>query len=241
MEDRATGNGGAVRLAEQDDERTGGEHDDFDGLCHTQGFHRTVCLGKCRAERFGNTQNNNQHGGNQENGKRAFCRAFARAAFHFAFRDLGGIDFLIGRVFQAALVFRVILQLLAHLVDEDTGDTNAKYRGWNRYHENIQHGYMVWLQNMRCGNNGNGNRAGNDGELRGNDRHRQRSFRTDAVTARHFGNHRQHGIGDVAGTGKDGENVGNNRRHEGDVFRVFAQNATRNLDHQVETAGGLHR
>jgi len=82
---------------------------------------------------------------------------------------------------------------------------------------------------------------GVDGKLRGNDRHGQRAFRTDTVTTRDLGNHRQYRIGNVPGTGEDGEDIGDGRRHEGDVFRVLAQQFGGCLDHQVQTAGGLHR
>ena len=39
MEDGTTGNGSAVRLAEHNDERSGGEHDDFDDVRHIKQLH----------------------------------------------------------------------------------------------------------------------------------------------------------------------------------------------------------
>ena len=45
----------------------------------------------------------------------------------------------------------------------------------------------------------------------------------------------------MTGTSEDGEDIRHSRRHEGDVLRILAQDAGGDADHQVETAGGLHR
>ncbi|MNV82628.1 hypothetical protein D3C71_1763740 [compost metagenome] len=72
-------------------------------------------------------------------------------------------------------------------------------------------------------NHRSGNRRGSDRNLRGHDGGRQRTARFDALLFRHFGNDRECCEGDVAGTGKNSQEVGDNWRKDRDVLRVFAQ------------------
>ena len=91
-----------------------------------------------------------------------------------------------------------------------------------------------------AGDHGGGNRAGDNGKLRGNHRHGKWAFGADAVAAAHFGNHGQHGIGDVPRACQNGKHIGYGRRDKGDVFRVAAQHAGGDFNHVVQTARGLH-
>ncbi len=63
----------------------------------------------------------------------------------------------------------------------------------------------------------------------------------DTLLFRHFGNHRQRRECGVAGTGEDGHKPGDQRRKEGDVFRVATQHAFRQAHQIVHAARHLHR
>ena len=82
--------------------------------------------------------------------------------------------------------------------------------------------------------------AGHDGELRGNHGHRQGSLGTDAVAPADLGNHRQHRVGHVPGTGQHGEGVGDCRRDEGDVAGVAVQDPGGQPHQIVQATRRLH-
>ena len=114
----------------------------------------------------------------------------------------------------------VVLEFLAHFVDENASQANAENGGGYGDHEHIQHGDVVRLQNDQRRYHGGCDRAGHNGKLRGDDGHGQRALGPHAVAAGHFGNDGQHRVGHV--------------------FGVLAQNARGQPDHQVQPACGLH-
>ena len=93
MEDGATGNSGAVWFAEQDDERTSGEHDNFDGVRHTEHFYLAVSIGERRTQVFNQslrqilpqlfhrTEEDNQQSSGEEDGERDFGASFIGQRF----------------------------------------------------------------------------------------------------------------------------------------------------------------
>ena len=100
---------------------------------------------------------------------------------------------------------------------------------------------MLRLEVGYAGDDCRRNRTGDNGELRCDNRHRQRTRRADAVAAADFGDDGQHRIGDVSCAGQYGKQIGYGGGDEGDVFRIAVQHAGGDFNHVVQTAAGLHR
>ena len=135
---------------------------------------------------------------------------------------------------------RIVFQLFAQFVYEHASQTNTQNRGRNGNFQHIRHRDVLRLKHGDAGNNGGGNRAGDNRKLGSDNRHRQRTGGTDAIATADFGNHGQDRVSHMARTCQDGKGVSYRRRDKGDVFRIAVQHTRGNLNHIVQTAAGLH-
>ena len=172
------------------------------------------------------------------------CRSQENTNRQFGFRRNSDIGFLflhinvffhIVRVFQQSLIMRIVFQFFAQFIYEHASQTNTQNRGRNGNFQHIRHRDVLRLKHGDAGNNGGGNRAGDNRKLGSDNRHRQRTGRTDD-----FGNHGQDRVSHMARTCQDGKGVSYRRRDKGDVFRIAVQHTRGNLNHIVQTAAGLH-
>jgi len=86
-----------------------------------------------------------------------------------------------------------------------------------------------------------GNRTRRDRLLRGDGRDGHGPLRPDAVFVRDFVDYRQQRIDDVPRAGRKGEAIGHERRDDGDVLGVLADDPLGNADEEIDPARHFHR
>ena len=168
--------------------------------------------------------------GGEEDGHRA-AGAAARGALKRG-GGLGGLDQALG---EPVLVDRVVLvELLAneehgegadHATEEGAGD--ADERGCARAGLSGRRLQSGAGEDAEQAGGRRGQRAGGDGLLRGDDADGHRAFGADARLARDFGDDGEDGVGDVAGAGAEGEEVGDGGADERDPLGLRAQELSR--------------
>ena len=100
---------------------------------------------------------------------------------------------------------------------------------------------MLGRQDGHQRHDGNGNGGGRDRHLRRDRCHGHRALRADPFFQGDIRNNREHGVDHMAGAAQKGQHPGGERGEQGDVLRVFAQQAFSKLHHDVEAARSLQR
>ncbi len=241
LEDGAVGDLPRLDLAAHQDDGAGDQHHHLDHQVHGEG----ACLlldGEDGAQRLiGPQQHHGSDGGEEDPGGPVGL-----------FRELGveqgfttAVDEVpLRRVLDLGLELLVLVQILAAAQAPQGCHHDPRERGGDGDHQDVEQ--TVGLthavsrrQDGDHGDHGHRDRRGADGHLGGNGRHCHGALRADVLLQRDVGDDGEHGVDHVAGAAQEGEGPGRERRQQGDVLGVAAQQTLGHLHHQVETAGGL--
>ena len=141
---------------------------------------------------------------------------------------------------QPVLVHRIILQFLAQKIGDQGAQENGQETAGDGDQQQLDVIDPLLLQFGGEKDHRRRDGRGGDGNLRGHGGDGQRSRRPDTGPLGHLGDHRQGHEGGMAGAGKHGHHIGDDRRQEGDVLRLAFQHPLGQLDQVVEPPRFLH-